>query len=121
MMGIGVDVQLVFLVLSQARLPVAFDAVPVHLLALLVGGKLILAGSQAVVLAIVAAARRQDVLLDVGRWARPHVSRYNRLAAQQFAAQLANCCLVHAERCLAPQSATVSQEAKSRRHYTRAT
>ncbi len=101
-----VDVQLYLLVLRVARLPVSFDAVAVVLLAAAVERVLLLAGPQAVVLAIIASAGRQDVLLDVTRRRWLHISRYNLLAAEDLTRQLADGRLVHGQRRFTPDLAT---------------
>lgn len=105
MMGILIDIQLVLLFLAVARLPVALYAVSVVLLTVLHVRVVFFAGPQAVVLAIVASAWWQDVLLNVGGWAWLHIPWHNFLTAQNLACQLSDGRLVHRERCLTPHLA----------------
>ncbi len=103
--GVIVDVDVVFLMLTQTRLPVAFHAISVVLLAALHHRVFLFAGSQTIVLAIITLAPGKDIGANVAGWSRLNVPGYDGLPAQQLAPHIPDRGLVHGERRFAPNSA----------------
>lgn len=104
------------LAVRLARLPVPFDAIAVRFATFVVRLRVfLLAFAYTIVLAIVAAARRQRVLANVTRRRRVHVPLQPVLVTQYLTAQLADRRLVHAERRFTPLRPVILTEIGAQR------